>query len=189
MRDPWHRGDWMQTFTGRRFYPLAAQPEDVDIVDIAHHLSMVCRYGGATKFHYSVAQHSILMAQVAPQEHKLRALLHDAPEAYVGDMIRPIKKDRELSPFRDIERGVELAICNALKLEYPIANSVVHDLDTRILLDEREQVMTHTEDDWQVRGDPIGVTIDEWKPAYTRQRFLRAYENYCAWHNETGVKP
>lgn len=189
MVDTWHRGDWMQTFSGKRFYPLAPHPADVDIVDIAHHLSMICRYGGAAKFHYSVAQHCVLMAECAPREHKLRALLHDAAEAYVGDMVRPLKKSREMIGFGIAERAVELAVCNALKISYPIANDVVHDLDNRILLDEREQVMTVTDHDWSVEGESLGVIIDEWKQAYARQRFLRAYEQYCAWHNENGVKP
>jgi hypothetical protein len=86
------RGDWMQTFTGRAFYPLDPRPEDIDPVDIAHALSLICRYGGHSSRFYSVAEHCVLMSHAVAPEHALWALLHDATEAYLGDMIRPLKR-------------------------------------------------------------------------------------------------
>jgi hypothetical protein len=55
-------GDWIQTFSGRRFYPADPRPDDMDIGDVAHALSMVCRFNGHVRFHYSVAQHAVLSA-------------------------------------------------------------------------------------------------------------------------------
>jgi len=82
-------GDWIQTYTGKRFWPLDPRPEDVDILDIAHSLSLLCRFTGHTSSFYSVSQHSILVAQEVPKRLRLWALFHDAAEAYIGDIARP----------------------------------------------------------------------------------------------------
>jgi hypothetical protein len=87
----WHRGGWMQTFTGRQFFPMDPRPEEVDPTDIAHALSLLCRYNGHVDRFYSVAEHCVHLSYVVPPEHALWALLHDATEAYVGDMISPLK--------------------------------------------------------------------------------------------------
>lgn len=81
------RGDWMQTYTGRQFWPLDPLPEDVFIEDIAHALSMQCRYAGHVTRFYSVAEHSVLIARCAPPEAKLYALLgaSDAFEQFINN--------------------------------------------------------------------------------------------------------
>src|SRR5438128_12538670 len=86
----WLRGDWMQTYTGRAFYPLDPRLDDICIEDIAHALSMLCRYGGQCQEFYSVAEHSVLMSYAVNPQHALWALLHDATESYMGDLIRPL---------------------------------------------------------------------------------------------------
>jgi hypothetical protein len=65
------RGDWIQTATGRPFWPIDPRPEDIDIEDIAHALSMLCRFGGHCLRFYSVAEHSVLLSQYVAPEHKL----------------------------------------------------------------------------------------------------------------------
>jgi len=91
------RGPWSQTASGLKFHPLDPDPEHISLEDIAHQLSMVNRFGGATRFPYSVAQHSLLVAALAdhlfPGDVYLRrwALMHDAPEYVLGDMVRPVK--------------------------------------------------------------------------------------------------
>lgn len=82
---------WIQTFSGRQFFPLEPRVEDVCIEDIAHGLSNLCRYAGHCECFYSVAQHCLLVSRVVPREHALRGLLHDASEAYLIDVPRPIK--------------------------------------------------------------------------------------------------
>lgn len=139
--EDWHRGDWMETFTGRKFYPFDPKAEDIAMRDIAHALSMICRFNGHTKFHYSVAQHSVLVAQNVSKPMKLRALLHDAAEAYIGDMVRPMKKHANMRPFLWAEVSVETAISERFNLVTPICSSEIKEVDNRILLDERMWVM------------------------------------------------
>ena len=107
------KGDWMTTYTGRQFWPLDPRTEEVFIEDIAHALSLVCRFGGHCGQFYSVAQHSCVVASIieangGSEAAVLRGLLHDAAEAYIGDLIRPIKK--YVAAFCAIEEQVECVI-------------------------------------------------------------------------------
>ncbi len=89
------KGDYIATYTGKQFYPLDPRPEDVCLEDIAHSLSNLCRFTGHTdtdRF-YSVAQHSVICSTIVAPEAALLALLHDAAEAYLGDISRPLKRD------------------------------------------------------------------------------------------------
>lgn len=75
MLDEARIGDWMQTASGRMFWPVDPRPEDVEINDIAHALSLTCRYCGHVREFYSVAQHSVLVSDAAPAENRLWPLL------------------------------------------------------------------------------------------------------------------
>ena len=81
----------METYTGRYINPLDPNKNDICIRDIAHHLSYSCRFNGACSKFYSIAQHSILVSILVPNEYALEALLHDAAEAYTSDIVRPLK--------------------------------------------------------------------------------------------------
>jgi hypothetical protein len=156
--EAWERGSWMQTFTGRRFYPLAPSPDDVDPIDIAHALSLICRYGGHTRRFYSVAEHCVLMSYEVPAEDALWALLHDATEAYVGDMVRPLK--HHMADYIEVEDRVAWAISERFDLD-PAMPASVKAADNRILLDERAALLTPTDDVWDSIADlsPLGVTV------------------------------
>jgi hypothetical protein len=92
----WLAADWMLTASGQQFRPTAPDPALVRVTDIAHALSHLCRYNGHVRSFYSVAEHSVLMARhfIARRDYPLArwALLHDGSEAYLGDVIRPLKK-------------------------------------------------------------------------------------------------
>src|SRR5665213_153577 len=84
-------GNWMQTYTGKQYWPCDPRPEEVFIIDIAHALSQMCRYSGHCIHFYSVAEHSVLLSRYASTlETKKWSLLHDASEAYITDIIRPV---------------------------------------------------------------------------------------------------
>jgi hypothetical protein len=170
----WLRGDWMQTNSGRRFYPLDPQPHEVDPEDIAHALSLLCRYGGHVDRFYSVAEHCVLMSEAVAPEHALAALLHDATEAYVVDVPRPLK--RVLTGYRDIELATWVAICMRFRIA-PDLPAEVKDADNRILLTERKALMRLAEP-WGIDDlfTPLEVTITGWAPADAEQRYWERLE-------------
>lgn len=167
---------WIQTFSGQQFWPMAPKAADLRIVDIAHALSMKCRYSGHTRAFYSVAEHSVLVSRHVPPQFALWGLLHDATEAYLPDVARPIKA--LLTGFKDIEAAVMTAVCEryGLPLEEP---SAVKLIDMRICLDEKaalmrpmQQVDTSLPPDLQ----PLGIVIPVWTQREARQAFL---DRYC----------
>ena len=89
-KELWNEDErWIQTYTGKKFFPMNPKTEDLDIIDIAHALSMKCRFVGHTKQFYSVAQHSVIVSWNCSNPHL--GLLHDAAEAYLPDVPAPIK--------------------------------------------------------------------------------------------------
>jgi hypothetical protein len=165
------RGDWMQTFTGRAFYPMAPYPQDVDPIDIAHALSLICRYGGHVKVFYSVAEHCVLMSYAVAPENALWALLHDATEAYVGDMIRPLK--RMMPAYRAAEDRLADVIADRFGIPR-ICPDEVKRADLRILHDERDVLMVDPPQSWgSLDGlTPLGVDVMGWAPEYAERQYL-----------------
>ena len=122
----------MLTYLGFDFYPLNLEVETVKLVDIAHALSNICRFGGHVSTFYSVAQHSVLVSEHC--EDSIWGLFHDAAEAYIGDMISPIK--REFNDFRLMEVKCLDKIAEYLGLSLPVPDEVIQ-MDLRMLQTER----------------------------------------------------
>jgi hypothetical protein len=149
---------WIETFSGKRFDLLDPKPEQVDLADIAHALAQVNRFTGHTRRPYSVAEHSLYVWQVVKEEHyedhvlQAHALLHDAAEAYVGDVSAPMKVAmREVhgvgvSWYDVIEYSVEHAIWKAFGLPKPTKEQrdIIKDADIRLLVTERLAFMPNT---------------------------------------------
>jgi len=141
-------GEWMQTFTGLQFFPEDPQPEDICIEDIAHALAYICRYAGHTTQHYSVAQHSVIMARYAimtmrwPPELCQAVLLHDASEAYVCDLPHAVKRAVGAA-YKDIENAIQDVIWNKYQLTgvASLWRKQIKELDTRILPLEKAAFM------------------------------------------------
>lgn len=115
------------TSLGNAVNPLVLMPRDIDILDIAHHLSMLCRWVGATREFYSVAEHSIRVSYAVPQADALWGLLHDAPEAYLGDFSRPLLSDPILGArYRELHTAAMAAIGEAFGLSPRKPASVQH---------------------------------------------------------------
>ena len=133
------RGDWFCTVSGRRVFVLDPHPEDIFIDDIATALSHTCRFGGQVSEFYSVAQHSVIVSRHVPHSIALEALLHDAAEAYLGDVIRPLK--RALPDYKTIEAIWEPVIRERFGLsDTPEIRAAVKCADIRALLTERRDV-------------------------------------------------
>ena len=164
--------DFIQTFTGKQFWPLDPRPEDICIEDIAHALSNICRFNGHVRQFYSVAEHSVFVSICVPVQHRLAALLHDAPEAYLCDLPRPIKHN--VVGYAHAEHKVALAVAQKFGLSEELPGCV-KDADTKILLDEREMFMTPTEHDWELDAEPLGVTLRGWAPREAEAAFLEVY--------------
>jgi hypothetical protein len=97
-------GPWILTTSGRVFPLRDPRPDDVDPRDLAHALSHLCRFGGHAREFYSVAQHCLLVSRLVPPEFALAGLLHDAAEAYLGDVVSPLKG--ELYRYRLLEERI-----------------------------------------------------------------------------------
>lgn len=171
------KGDWMQTFSGRKYWPADPRADDVDIIDIAEAISKQSRYGGHCLRFYSVAEHCVLMAwhlrdQGYDDATCFQALMHDASEAYLVDVPRPIKG--RLGGYAEIENLNMLAIAERYGFAWPVSN-IVKDADNRILLDERDQNMAAPAGDWNVVGPPLGVVVRCWHPIDARDHFMTTF--------------
>jgi len=178
-QDAARKGDWIQTYTGKQFWPLDPRPEDVDIDDIAQALSNLCRYAGHVREFYSVAEHSCLLAWALRRDGYDRdvqrwALMHDAPEAYIVDVPRPIK--RFIPGYKEIESRVEKAVAEhfGLPLEIP---KIVHEYDLRICNDERQYGMNTSVIPWGDMGDPLVLRPWFYPPKDAKYVFLSTYAN------------
>lgn len=162
---------WIQTYSGKKFFPLNPKLEDINIEDIAHALSMMCRFTGHCKSFYSVAQHCVLVSMNCSDQNKLYGLLHDASEAYITDVARPIKRTKEMEGYRVIEYRLQSAICEKFGLpkEEP---EEVKIADTRMLVTEARDLMSPLHPEWKNYAEPYDFKIDALLPHMAKKLFL-----------------
>jgi len=133
--------NWIQTFTGRKFWPLDPEPADIVIEDIAHALSLLCRFTGHVRNFYSIGEHSIRASYLAPEQDALWALLHDSSEAYVSDMSSPLKYEPGFGDiYRVAEKRLMACICERFGLP-PIEPDSVRRADAQLLLTEKRDLL------------------------------------------------
>ena len=158
---------WTQTYSGGWLELLAPHPDRIDPEDIAHHLAGICRYSGATRRHFSVAEHSILLHDWAMLHHgehvALRALLHDAHEAYCGDLTSPVKAALGSEAIEAWDR-LTARVDYAIGLRFGLTRDwwldpIVRGADLRIVLDERAALLEPPPRDWGIDVEPLGVRI------------------------------
>lgn len=174
--NPDRTGLWIHTFTGKQFYAFDPHPDDVDIRDIAHALSLTCRYSGHCQDFYSVAQHSVILSNLVDEELALAALLHDAPEAYLTDIPRPIKHmfNEYKLPFSEIEDKIYKVIAEKYGCQYPLPEEV-HDLDHNIVADEAS-VLFAPAPEWTKWYTPVGVDIWPIGPRKAEKQFMYRFK-------------
>ena len=171
-----NRSDWIQTFTGKAFWPLDPRADDIDPLDVAHALSNMCRYAGHVRTFYSVAEHSVLMSQIVDPENALWALLHDASEAYLVDVPRPVKNHHSMLPYRIAEDQLLLAVAKRFGLSPEMPAQVV-SYDTRIVVDERAQLLGPAPLPWgALEGmEGLGVNVIGLPPAVAKRDWLARF--------------
>lgn len=149
---------WILTQSGQQFDLLRPTASMIKPTDIAHALSRLCRFNGHTRAHYSVAQHSMIVAGLVPVEHQLVALLHDAPKAYIGDMTRPLKA--VMPEYHYIEQLIWLAVCERFDIQIDLP-ACVRLADMVALATERRDLMPAHPGEWEcMRGvQPMKETI------------------------------
>ena len=133
------KGHWIETFTGKQFHYLAPEPGEICIEDIAHALALTCRFGGHCREFYSVAEHSYRVMQLIPLRDRLAALLHDAHEAYLHDVPRPIKAD--ILGYRILADKIQRAINETFRLTF-FSPGELRFADDTLLATEARDLMT-----------------------------------------------
>ena len=166
--------DWMCTFSGVQYFPANPRVEDVRIADIAHALSMLCRYTGHTRRFYSVAEHSVHVSHIVPASLRLAGLMHDAPEAYMNDINRPLK--RSLPDYKAIEDRNWAVIAKKFSLP-SVLPAEIHEADVRVYLTERAVLMPPLPV-YEALGSglsPAPVKILSLEPGAAKRLFLDRY--------------
>lgn len=171
---------WIQTYSNQRFELENPRPEQIELRDIAHALSLICRFGGHTERMYSVAQHSVLVASLCPPELRMEALFHDAAEAYLGDIVTPLK--RLLGPaYTELTDRVERAIADRFGLQWPIPD-LVHQADKMALAiekrDLRKKIAVCDWSQWDLPAPPDGLRLTASTSICAEIEFLEAFECY-----------
>jgi hypothetical protein len=175
MADP-NRGLWLCTHSGVSFYPADSRPEDVRIEDIAHALSHLCRFAGHTRTFYSVAEHSVYAAAHARElgatkTQALAVLMHDAAEAYVIDLPRPVKM--MLPEYKVIEQKVEAAIRARFGIVIDAeTEALIHRCDEVMLATEKRDLMPANGEPWPWLPDPLTYKIRPRAPENARMDFM-----------------
>lgn len=171
---------FIETYTGSRFTPLQPRVEDVQLEDIAHALSHQCRFSGHTRLFYSVAEHSVRVSRAVQkaggsQEEQLWGLLHDASEAYLVDVPKPLKDSAFGELYREAEVRIMSVVCAAFQMvsEQP---DLVTRADVWLLATEARDLMPYRPENWgELRFQALEERIEPWSPQAAEQAFIRRY--------------
>lgn len=178
---------WIQTHSGRRYNLQAPRLDDVFIDDIAHALAHQCRFAGQCARFYSVAEHSVHVSRLVPPQHQLAGLLHDATEAYLHDLTRPLK---QLIPaYRALEDTAWFVIAAKFNLDFDLPQCVKDADATMVFVERRALFPNRVEaDDWGHGLEEPSVLPDVglmgWPPAHAKRVF---YDRFYELTNRSGT--
>jgi hypothetical protein len=166
------------THTGKFVNPLEATVDDIDIADIAHSLANLCRYNGHVSHFYSVAQHSVLVAQQFNifTEKYLRkwGLLHDASEAYLGDVVAPLKHSGHYDFYLEAEDRMMEVICEKFDLDLPMPEEI--DIVDKMLRGPEMRDLKQyvpSDNNGGLTKEMYAFKIEPWLPHTSKQQFLK----------------
>lgn len=178
---------WIQTYTGIAFDLIDPQPGMVEIKDIAHALAHQCRFMGHTGRFYSVAEHSLLVAERVPPEDAFEGLMHDATEAYCADLAAPIKRLPDLAGYRRFEKLIRGVIALRFGLQPELPPSVV-EADLRMLMTEVREMHRPPPKKWGVPFEPYpDIRILYLDPHEAEKVFLQRYRTLWVDEEDTGA--
>lgn len=162
------------TISGNYFDFLTPEDSKFGIEEIAHGLSNTCRFAGQSIEFYSVAQHSVIVSYIVPRPMAMFGLMHDAAEAFIGDVTSPLKK--LIPAYKEIEKRVEAAIFARFNLAYPFPPEV-KQADLIALATEQRDLMPPHDDDWVMTMGiaPLLTRIVPLTPPQARKLFLDRY--------------
>ena len=173
-------GPFLQTVSGRRVNPFDPDPSQLDVEDIARALANVCRFGGHSRAFYSVAQHSVIVSELVEQrggdaEDVFAALMHDAAEAYLGDMPHPLKHRSPLgAAFKDAEDHLERALRERFGIKPDVPE--IKRADRALLATERR---AFSGENWhwpELEGvEPLDLELTAWSPERAAAEFTARY--------------
>ena len=169
------RGLYMHTYTGKKYFPCDPRPEEVCIEDIAHHLSLQNRFAGATTRGISVAEHSLFCSYIPDDPRdQLDALMHDAAEAYLQDMIRPLKYLPQIAPiYKVLEKMNEEAIAKAFPLlRYPWSATVKRCDEIAVNLEMEKLIVSPEKGYLHERMETVKFRLLNITPKEAEGRFL-----------------
>lgn len=173
-------GPYLQTVSGRWVNPFDPDPEQLDAGDIARSLANQCRFGGHCRAFYSVAQHSVIVSELVESrggdaEDAFAALMHDATEAYLGDMPHPLKHRSALGrAFREAEGHLEQAIRDRFRIRPDVLE--IKRVDRALLASERRAFSAETWHWPELEGvDPLDIELTAWSPDEAEAAFNRRY--------------
>lgn len=177
-RDAAKKGVGLYLSDGQIFRILDPNPKLIQPDILAHALGFLCRWTGHCKVFFSVAQHCVLVSKIVPPELALQGLLHDASEAFVGDISRPLKAVMEdIAPgvLSGIEERIHVAIAERFGSGYP-HDPLIHEADSVSLATEKRDILA-VDEDWIDLPDPLPQTIKPLGPVGARNLWLaRFYE-------------
>ena len=168
--------NWIITNSGRRFDLVSFDEDQIQVEDIASALSKLCRFGGHTRKFYSVAQHSCLVydnLSGKPIEVRKQGLLHDSPEAYLGDVVSPLKS--LLPEYTAIEKRLEKAIFSKFGLPCELHPDVKAADLTALSTEARDLIPNLDLWDNVLAIPPWPDKIVPWSPETAEQQFLRRF--------------
>lgn len=168
-------GGFFTTYTGKNFNPITPTIDTINIQDIANALSNICRFGGHCNQFYSVAQHSVFVSTLCDDEDALIGLLHDASEAYIGDMVRPLKYTDAMTPFREVENHISDLIVKKFSLKSHMTKSV-KDADNLMVLSEANALFSPVPS-WAESDKPLVDCDYTWSPEEAKNSFLERYKD------------
>lgn len=184
---------YITTFTGRTIAPFTPELDDLVIEDIAHALAMQCRFGGHTRDFYSVAQHCVLASTFCEGEAPdaaLWLLLHDASEAYLVDIPRPVKRSALMGVYRHAESQVQRAIYAKFGLQGD-PPPIVAEVDERLAMTEARDLLLRPGQpapDWWNLSRCYRDPIEPWEPKLAEWQFLRRFRDLTAARQGVAMK-